>query len=108
MRRSTARTTRLATSSFGNPQEDVMRTSFFAAVAALLLLAGPAAAQQDAAGPGSGQQDVAKTTAAANPEFGPVNQIDFGVRGTIFGSNSDEARYQRYRDLRDGGTIDRF
>jgi len=85
-----------------------MRTSSFATVAALLLLAGPAAAQQDAAGPGSGQQDVVKTTAPANPEFGPVNQVDFGIRGTIFGSNSDEARYQRYRDLRDGGTIDRF
>ena len=84
-----------------------MRTRAFATVAALLLLAGPAAAQQDGTGSGAGQA-AAKAETSANREFGPANQIDFGVRGTIFGSNSDEARYQRYRDLRDGGTVDRF
>jgi hypothetical protein len=35
-------------------------------------------------------------------------KVDFGIRGTFYGSGSDEARYQRYRDFRDGGTIDLF
>jgi MtrB/PioB family decaheme-associated outer membrane protein len=75
-------------------------------VAALLLIAGGAAAQDNAAP--AAQPDVAKATAASTPEFPLVNQIDFGVRGTVFGSGSDQARFQRYRDVRDGGTIDRF
>ncbi len=37
-----------------------------------------------------------------------VNQVDFGVRGTWYGPDSDPARYQRYRDLRNGATFDRF
>jgi MtrB/PioB family decaheme-associated outer membrane protein len=35
-------------------------------------------------------------------------QIDFGMRGTAFSEDSDEARYQRYRDLRTGPFADRF
>jgi MtrB/PioB family decaheme-associated outer membrane protein len=35
-------------------------------------------------------------------------QIDFGVRGTLYGDNSDRARYQRYRDLRNRPFIDGF
>src|SRR5205814_8295714 len=30
------------------------------------------------------------------------------LRGTLFGSDSDPARFQRYRDVRDGGMIDRL
>jgi MtrB/PioB family decaheme-associated outer membrane protein len=83
-----------------------MRTKLFTMVAALLLIAGGAAAQGNSAP--AAQPDVAKATAASTPEFPLVNQIDFGVRGTAFGSGSDQARFQRYRDVRDGGTIDRF
>jgi MtrB/PioB family decaheme-associated outer membrane protein len=75
-----------------------MRTKLGVMVAALLLVAAGASAQ-----------DVANASApAAGSEFVPVNQIDIGLRGTIFGTNSDQARFQRYRDLRDGGTLDLF
>ena len=83
-----------------------MRTKSLTMVGALLLMAGGAAAQ-DAATPAA-QPDVVKTAAPALVDIPLVNQIDFGVRGTVFGSGSDEARFQRYRDMRDGGTIDRF
>ena len=36
------------------------------------------------------------------------NQIDFGFRGVVFGENSDKARFQRYRDLSNGVTLDFF
>jgi MtrB/PioB family decaheme-associated outer membrane protein len=62
-----------------------MRTSPSLAVAVLLLL--PAVAM--------GQDQT-------------PNVIDFGVRGTAYADNSDEARYQRYRDLRNGPTVDLF
>src|SRR5262249_22164296 len=59
--------------------------------------------------PADGQRDVPKTTAAAaGPDIPLVNQIELGTRATLFGSDSDHARYQRYRDVRDGATIDRF
>jgi MtrB/PioB family decaheme-associated outer membrane protein len=83
-----------------------MRNRLFTLVAALLLVSGGALAQDK--DPGTPQQDVAKTSAATTPEFPLTNQIDFGIRGTIFGDGSDKARFQRYQDLRDGGTIDRF
>jgi MtrB/PioB family decaheme-associated outer membrane protein len=67
-----------------------MRTTFTALVAALLLVPAGAAAQSQDDGPGTGRQ------------------VDFGVRGTTYGSGSDQARYQRYRDLRDGVTVDFF
>src|SRR5262245_40589509 len=85
-----------------------MRTNSIAMVAALLLASAGAAAQ-DAGQNGAAQQDLPKAEAAAsNPDIPFVNQIDFGVRGTMFSSGSDEARFQRYRDARDGGTLDRF
>jgi MtrB/PioB family decaheme-associated outer membrane protein len=85
-----------------------MRTNSYAMVAALLLIAGTAAAQDAATPAAAPQVDVVKTAAPSNADLPMVNQIDFGVRGTVFGDNSDPARYQRYRDLRDGGTIDRL
>lgn len=45
--------------------------------------------------------DVTSTSA-----FG--GQIDVGLRGTLYTDNSDEARYQRYRDLRNGAIADYF
>ena len=83
-----------------------MRTKSLTMVVALLLMAGGAAAQ-DGATPAA-QPAVEKPPGSSLNEFLLVNQIDIGVRGTSFGSNSDPARYQRYRDVRDGGTVDRF
>jgi MtrB/PioB family decaheme-associated outer membrane protein len=83
-----------------------MRSTRLTMAAAFLLVAGSAMAQQ--APPSGTQPDVAKTAAAPNADLPLLNQVDFGVRGTSYGSDSDPARYQRYRDLRDGGTIDRF
>lgn len=34
--------------------------------------------------------------------------VDFGFRGTVFGDSADEARYQRYRDLRNGPFVEGF
>jgi MtrB/PioB family decaheme-associated outer membrane protein len=85
-----------------------MRTKSLSMVAALLLVSAGAAAQDAVGTANSGQQDVPKAAVATNPEIPPVNQIDFGLRGTFFSSGSDEARYQRYRDVRDGGTLDRL
>jgi MtrB/PioB family decaheme-associated outer membrane protein len=80
-------------------------------VAALLLASGAAAAQQDDK-PGSTpvQQEAAAPAPAQAPsgEFGYTNEVNFGYRGTVFGPNSDQARFQRYEDLRDGATLDRF
>ncbi len=42
------------------------------------------------------------------PDLGSLNYVDFGARGTIFAAGSDEARFQRYRDLRNGPTLDVF
>jgi MtrB/PioB family decaheme-associated outer membrane protein len=83
-----------------------MRTKSWTVVAALLLMAGGAAAQNVATP--AAQPDVVKTAGAPLAEFPLMNQIDLGFRGTSFGSDSDPARFQRYRDLRDGGTVDRF
>src|SRR6478752_574210 len=90
-----------------------MRTRLSSMVAALLAIAAGASAQ----GPGSAadavkkdaatsQPDVAKTV-ATNADIPLVNEVDFGVRGTSFGDGSDQARYQHYRDLRNGATFDR-
>ena len=89
-----------------------MRTRLFVMVAALLLVSAGAKAQQDSAK----LQDAAQTPAAQTPaapaaadaDVNLANQIDLGFRSTFYANNSDEARYQRYRDLRDGPVIDRF
>jgi MtrB/PioB family decaheme-associated outer membrane protein len=46
--------------------------------------------------------------AAAKAQDPTPNVVDFGVRGTAYTDDSDEARYQRYRDLRNGPTVDLF
>jgi len=55
-------------------------------------------------------QDTTPVAAQTQPSastFTPkLGTIDFGYRGTSF--TGDEARYNRYRDLRDGGYVDRF
>jgi MtrB/PioB family decaheme-associated outer membrane protein len=85
-----------------------MRTKWLNIVAALLLVSAGAAAQDATNATNATQKDVVKTSAATSPDIPLVNEIDIGVRGTVFGTDSDQARFQRYRDVRDGGTLDRL
>jgi MtrB/PioB family decaheme-associated outer membrane protein len=62
-----------------------MRMRAFAATTLLLLAAGAAQAQD-----------------APQADTEPRLELDFGFRVTGFGEDSDEARFQRYRDLRNG------
>jgi len=77
-----------------------MRTKSLMMVGAVLLMAAGARAQDTPQTP--------PAVSAAGSEFAPVNQIDFGVRGTAFANGSDKARFQRYQDFRDGGTLDKI
>ncbi len=49
---------------------------------------------------------AAGTIGAQEPAAAATNVAEFTVRGTSFASGSDQARFMRYRDLRDGGTLD--
>jgi MtrB/PioB family decaheme-associated outer membrane protein len=57
-------------------------------------------------------QDAASAAPAASalvlPDPGSSNFADVGFRGTVFGAGSDQARFERYRDLRNGPTLDLF
>jgi MtrB/PioB family decaheme-associated outer membrane protein len=94
-----------------------MRTRFFGMAAALLLVSSGATAQEQTAAQEPSQQIAAPAAQRDVPagapattvnEFGTLNQIDFGVRATAFDTGSDRARFQRFRDVRDGLTLDRF
>ncbi len=74
-----------------------MRISSFLLVAVVLLAPGRARAQDTGGQPG----------AATPPSLEFTNRFDFGWRGTSFDDNADEARFGRYRDMRDGGFLDR-
>ena len=81
-------------------------------VAAVLLAPAGAWAQSSTApsntsSPG-GQAAAPAGAAAPLPDVATSNYVDFGGRGTWFGDGSDEARYQRYRDERNGATLDVF
>ena len=78
-----------------------MRTSRMVLSAACLLLLPALATAQ------TGGQTASQPTSASEPAPGTTaNRIDFGVRvGTVSG---DPARWQRYRDLRNGPVINRF
>ena len=54
---------------------------------------------------GVAAQEPAAASAVAAPEA-PTNVAEFTLRGTAFGAGSDQARFMRYQDLRDGGTLD--
>ena len=63
----------------------------------------------------SAQEPTASQTPSASqapietfPNVNTGNLIDIGARGTWYAAGSDEARYQRYRDLRNGPTADFF
>src|SRR5262252_3458695 len=106
MRRFTARITRPARSSFGD-RRMAMRNRLLTMVAALLLTVSGGALAQDKDPNPALQRDVAAPSAAPAAEFGAFpNQIEFGYRGTLYTADSDQARYQRYQDLRNDPTVD--
>jgi MtrB/PioB family decaheme-associated outer membrane protein len=67
--------------------------------AALLLWPGRVLAQQPA---------PPAPIASFVPDVTSSNMVDVGVRGTAFADGSDQARFQRYRDLRNGVFLDAF
>ena len=76
-----------------------MRTITSASIMMLWLLAGSASAGQQNTPPPEPDQNTGISTLEGG-------QFDFGFRGTFFGDGSDEARYQRYRDLRTGVVLE--
>ena len=66
-----------------------------------VLVSCAAYAQQNTPPPEVNQNPGATTLPGAG-------QVDFGFRLTGYSDGSDEARYQRYRDLRNGVVVDRF
>jgi len=84
-----------------------MRTRTMILTGALLLVfSGAARAQQEQATPVSTTPSATAVPAATTPIAPKLGTVDFGYRGQDV--TGDSARYQRYRDLRDGGYIDRF
>ena len=77
-----------------------MRTRTLILIGALLVTSARYAQAQDAK-PAPAQPQQATSTFTPN-----LGTVDFGYRGTSF--TGDEARYNRYRDLRDGGYVDKF
>ena len=83
-----------------------IRRIFSFAAAGLLLVPAALAAQGSSGQPA---QTSAQTTAPGNDaDVRTANFFDVIGRGTVFADGSDEARFQRYRDLRNGGTLDVF
>jgi MtrB/PioB family decaheme-associated outer membrane protein len=75
--------------------------------ALLLVLPGFTQAQQAQQPPAAQTpQSTIPETATAAPFTPKMGRIDFGIRGSNF--EGDQARYERFRDLRDGATLDRF
>src|SRR5438552_2490999 len=80
-----------------------MRATVSLMVTTFSLVSIVAAAQQP---PGTGQ--AAPSALAPTIDFGRSNFADFGLRGTAFDDHSDKARFQRYRNLGNGATLDVF
>ena len=83
-----------------------MRTNVSAAGLAVVLLSlAPSATRAQVVG-----HESSAAAVGAPPPLWPTplaSGIEFGARGTGFDDGSDRARFQRYRDLRKGGTLDR-
>jgi MtrB/PioB family decaheme-associated outer membrane protein len=79
----------------------IMRSIVVTALS-LFALASAAAAQAPNTPPPQVGQDTGLST------LGDLGQVDFGFRGTGYVGDSDEARYQRYRDLRNGPFVEGF
>ncbi len=84
-----------------------MRTRTTTLIGALLLIfAGMAHAQQMPAAAATAPQVVSTPVPTVTPFSPKFGQVDFGFRaGSVDG---DAARYNRFRDLRQGGYVDRF
>jgi MtrB/PioB family decaheme-associated outer membrane protein len=80
----------------------IMRTMRSAVLTTLSLLV--------AAGASAGQQNTPPAEPDQNTGISSLTggQVDFGFRGTFFSDGSDEARYQRYQDLRTGPFAEAF
>lgn len=76
-----------------------IRTFLSIVILARVLTPSGASAQEPAAA-----LPVRSATPAVSEET--TNVAEFTIRGTAFGADSDQARFMRYRDLRDGGTLD--
>jgi MtrB/PioB family decaheme-associated outer membrane protein len=81
-----------------------MRTMRSNVAIVLWLIAAPATAEQQT--PNTPPPQVGQDTGLST--LAETGHVDFGVRGTLFGDNADEARYQRYRDVRNGPFVDGF
>jgi MtrB/PioB family decaheme-associated outer membrane protein len=79
-----------------------MRTRMIV-LSGVLLVASAAFAHAQDTTPTATQAPSSAVAPSVTPKFGT---IDFGYRGSSF--TGDDARYNRLRDLRDGGYIDRF
>jgi MtrB/PioB family decaheme-associated outer membrane protein len=77
-------------------------------LAALVVVASSAGAQTPTATASERTNSNSQVTAAPKPvtPLATTGQVDFGVRGTDL--TGDAARFQRYRDLGDGGMLDLF
>ncbi|MBI2221236.1 MAG: MtrB/PioB family outer membrane beta-barrel protein [Acidobacteria bacterium] len=77
-------------------------------LAALVVAASAAQAQTPTATASAKTESSTQVTAAPKPasSFATTGQVDFGLRGTDI--TGDAARFQRYRDLGDGGVLERF
>jgi len=80
-----------------------MRTRMTVLAVVMMLILPLAAWAQQPAPAAQGANEVSPA-----PDIAHVNFLDLGFRGTAFSEGSDEARYQRYRDLRNGVTPDAF
>ena len=77
-------------------------------LAALVVVASAAQAQTPTVTASEKTDSKTQVTAAPKPaaSFATTGQVDFGLRGTDL--TGDSARFQRYRDLGDGGVLERF
>lgn len=85
-----------------------MRTTPMILIGALLLVSvGAAQAQQEQSAPSSQTTAQAATPSTPATTLSPkLGQVDFGFRSDSV--SGDPARYQRFRDLRQGAFVDRF
>ncbi len=81
-----------------------MRRTLPVLLSVLFAIPGVARAQP----PAGAQAQGAAAPTPSNDESAGTNLVDVIARGTTFSAGSDEGRFQRYRDLRNGGTLDAF
>src|SRR5262245_23424407 len=83
-----------------------MRTEHLLIVAVLSAVPCAAQAQNPPSQPPAQTQPPAAPAPDVTAPGAFTGHVDFGVRGTTYTADSDRARYQRYRDLRNGVIAD--